>query len=357
MRPTIIHIINTLTVGGAEMLLVNTIPLLKNYEHVLICLSGPETLKQNIQAHIKAYYRLNVVKKHQWIKGIGQIRKIIRHHKPLLVHSHLQLSSILARLACPVNTPLLFTIHSTFSEDAFRKSRLALWLEKLTVKKRHSLIGVSRFVIDDYLHAVPFKGRVFTLYNFVQAKFFKTTQKRHFLSDKVLHLVAVGTLKEAKNYPFLLVSFKMLRSYPVHIDVYGEGPEKEALQKIISADNLNVTLKGSSGDLEKILPEYDAYVICSSHEGYGIAPLEAMACGLPVIASSIPVLKEVIGEDNAIFFELDNPENLASQIKKIIGRKELLSALSEKSRKRALAIASEEKYLSDLNTIYKNIIN
>jgi glycosyltransferase involved in cell wall biosynthesis len=353
-KPTIIHVINNLGIGGAEVLLTNTIPLLDNYEHVLICLSRPETLLKKVKPHVKAYYSLGITQKNHWIKGIGKIRNILRQHKPALVHSHLQLSSLLTRLACPSGMPLVFTIHSTYSRDAFRHNRLALLLEKLIARKRHALIGVSRFVIDDYLDAVPFKGKTFTLYNFVPSIFFDAV-KISSPSNAVLKLVAVGSLKDAKNYSFLLEAFKGLPSCAVQLDIYGEGPEKSLLQQTIDNYDLPVRLMGRANELEKILPQYDAYIICSKHEGYGLAPLEAMACGLPVLASDIPVLREVIGT-NALFFDIHDPAGLAQKIKTVVDNNDILKDLSGKSRERAVEIASQEKYKKDINAIYNDLI-
>lgn len=353
-KPTIVHVINNLGIGGAEVLLTNTIPLLDHYDHVLICLSGPKTLLENLKPYLKAYYVLGITQKIHWIKGVRKIRNVIRKHRPALVHSHLQLSSLLTRMACPSGVPLAFTIHSTYSQDAFRHNRLALLLEKFVARKRHALIGVSRFVIDDYLDAVPFKGKTFTLYNFVPSRFFEAG-KTHSAVNGKLKLVAVGSLKEAKNYPFLLEAFRELPSSAVQLDIYGEGPEKLTLQQTIDKYSLPVRLMGRANDLETVLPQYDAYIICSKHEGYGLAPLEAMACGLPVLASDIPVLREVIG-NNALFFDLRDTTDLVRKIKMILEDNNILKDLSEKGRQRAVAIASQEKYQKDINAIYNDLI-
>lgn len=355
-KPVLVHVINNLGMGGAETLLVNTIPLLQNYDHVLICLSAPDTLKSRIESHLKGFHLLNIKGKSQWIRGIVQLRRLIRRYKPVLVHSHLQLSSLLTRIACPNKVPLVFTIHSTYSQDAFQHSRVALWLERLTVRKKHALIGVSRFVVDDYQRAVPFKGGKFILYNFVAPRFFNAGQPSS-PTTSTIRLVAVGTLKEAKNYSFLLEAFRQLQDLPVHLDIYGDGPEKALLQQLIDTHRLNVTLKGRVDQPERVFPRYHVYIISSRHEGYGIAPLEAMAAGLPVLASSLPVLKEVIGEENALFFDLSNPLQLVQLIKDIIADPELLQPYILKSRDRAKNLAGQERYLADLNSIYHTIIN
>jgi glycosyltransferase involved in cell wall biosynthesis len=355
-RPTIIHVIDSLGIGGAEILLVNTIPLIKNYEHIVICLMPKEDLKQSILHELKAFYQLGVKGKKDWVKAVFGMRKIIQSNRPALVHAHLQISSLLARMACPANVPLVFTIHSTFSEDAFRHNKLAVWMERLTVRKRHHLIGVSRFVIEDYSRFVPFKGSIHVLYNFIPKKFFKNTQKNYSSIGPGLKIIAVGNLKAAKNYPYLLDAFKLLKDVPVSLDIYGDGPQRETLLKIIEENYLNVRLKGKSGAVDEVMQDYDLYIISSKHEGYGIAPLEAMAGGLPVMASDIPVLREVTA-GNALFFDLNNSGDLVRKIKTVLEGKINLQDLALKGQLRAREIASEEGYIKNLNSIYQSIIN
>jgi glycosyltransferase involved in cell wall biosynthesis len=80
-----------------------------------------------------------------------------------------------------------------------------------------------------------------------------------------------------------------------------------------------------------------------------------MACGLPVLASDIPVLREVIG-NNALFFDLRDTTDLVRKIKMILEDNNILKDLSEKGRQRAVAIASQEKYQKDINAIYNELI-
>jgi glycosyltransferase involved in cell wall biosynthesis len=137
------------------------------------------------------------------------------------------------------------------------------------------------------------------------------------------------------------------------VDVYGEGTLRGELQAIINKFGLKVTLKGHSKNLEKILPEYDAFVMTSNFEGCAIAALEAMAVKLPALLSDIPVLRE-LGDANAIYFDLKNPTDLATQIKKILSGTIDLNQYSNLSYERASQLGRRDVYLKKIREIYEN---
>lgn len=351
-QKTILHLINSLGRGGAETLLKNTIPLLPEYHHVICYLNKPDDFKEDFKDYqvICLHHRSKL----QVLSSIRQIRGIIRKHNVAIVHAHLLESTWLGRLATMKNVHFVSTIHSVLSKDAFEVNKNSLRFEKLTTSARQNIIAVSQTVLDDYLKYVAFKGKTFVLHNFVNPLFFENPKTDYKQEYSQLRLVAVGNLKEAKNYEYILDALTELKDLKVQLDIYGSGQYGTGLQTIIDNQKLNVRLMGSRSDINHVLPEYDAYIISSKHEGFGIAPLEAMAKGLPVLASDIPVFREVIG-DNALFFDLKNPSSLVHIIQKILQRETDMKALGEKGRVQAEKIASAAAYIRNLRSIYQQL--
>jgi len=347
----ILHIIDSLTTGGAEILLKNTVNILKEFRHVVVYLNKPDPLIKEFKGDVEF-----ICLHHQGWKKIPstvlKLKKIIMHKKPQLVHSHLQISTICARLATNRSVPLLTTLHSTFSEDAFHKSRKSIWAEKLTLKKHHSLVGVSRHVVNDYLRLIPFRGKIFVLYNFIPDHFFNGIP----FNDSTDHLkcIALGNLKEAKNYHYILDIFSKLKEQNISLDIYGEGRMRNDLQKRINSEGLAVKLCGQVKDPLSVFKEYDLFIQASMHEGFGLSVIEAMASGLPVYLSDIEVFHEITN-DLAYFFLLTDSDEAAKLILQLKQNSEFRKQHVEQAYEYCRDNYSQKKYSNKLLEIYKNV--
>ncbi len=350
LNKTILHITDQLGVGGTEVLLKNTIPELREYEHVIVYLGGGEELMDNFRQF--PVYNLGHKGKSTVIRSGGRLKKIIKEHKVDIVHAHLFWSSLIARWARTPETRLISTIHSVMSKDAFEKNANALIMEKATADWQNDVIGVSRYVLDDYIGQVGYQGRTHVLYNLIPDSFHKPAKKsiikKH--REDPVKCVAVGNLKEAKNYFFLLEAFRLLSGNQFQLDIIGEGQLRTEIQEQIDRYNLPVRILGRRNDLESILGDYAVFIQASTYEGFGIAMAEGIAAGLLPVLSDIPVHREVTA-NNAIYFTLDDPAELARLLLKIDS--ELMSPSQlEVCRSHVRDITSSERYFTKLREIY-----
>ncbi|HEX6335273.1 MAG TPA: glycosyltransferase [Flavisolibacter sp.] len=307
-KKAIVHIIDTLATGGAEIQLKNSVNTLPEYRHLVVYLSGPAHFTNSFEGDVS----FTCLDHKGWSSIMGtvdKLRRIITTLQPVLVHSHLFVSTIVARLATPRNFPLISTLHSMYSLDAFQRNRISLFLERLTLKPRHALIGVSDFVLKDYFRFIPFTGKRFVLYNFLPDNFFRATP--HPARTGALKCVAVGNLKDAKNYFYLLDIFRLLKNTGVQLDIYGDGNLEQSLREQIEREDLPVILKGQVERPADFLPAYDLFIQASRHEGFGLSVIEAMALGIPTFLSDIQVFREITN-NNSHFFPLDQPETAAT---------------------------------------------
>ena len=345
----ILHIIDSLGVGGAEKLLVGIINDLEEFENHLLILKEPAILKTEFN-HLASFTNLHATSFRNALTKVPAVKKIMKEGKFDIVHSHLYESNIIARLAAPKQTKLFNSIHAVSSLASYNDNKLSLWLEKLTYKKKHHLVHVSQTVSNDFDRHIKIKGPSTVLYNFIEEAFFKIPKNE--FCRKNLKLVAVGNLRHQKNYPYLIEAFKQMpRS--VSLDVYGEGPLRKELQSQIDKAKLNIYLKGIKNDLYNILPQYDLFIMSSHFEGQPVALLEAMACGLPALLSDIPVLREV-GNGFAIFFDLRNPGSLVEKIIEIMNEKHNLPEMSAKGFEFAQKHAGKDNYIKKLKSLYES---
>ena len=242
------------------------------------------------------------------------------------------------------------------SHDAYLKNRFALPLERLTYRRRHALIAVSRYALDDFDRHVGVKGKAFVLHNSIAEAFFERPPAEIWTPGRPFRLVAVGNLKEAKNYAFLIEAFRGLAGAPVSLDIYGEGALRPALQAAIDTDRLPIRLMGQSADLPGLLAGYDGYVMPSLYEGFGIAAAEAMAAGLPMLLSDLAVLREV-AQGEALFFDPSEPASFVARVRDILAGRIDLARLSTEGRRIAGENYRRPAYVEKLRGIYGEVMN
>ena len=352
MLKTIIHVIDSLRTGGAEKLLVQTVNSLQEYNNIVCYLHGPTDLKSEFKKCI--FYDLGFKNNLDILNCSIRLRKIIRQVKPDIIHAHLLKSTWISRLANDRGRTLLFTIHNILSEDAFKVNKLSYYFEKLSYSSKQVIISVSNAALDDYKKWIGLKGASYVLYNPIDDRFF-TGKKCKSVPTGNLKLVAVGNLKRQKNYFTLLQAFHFLKGTKVDLDIFGEGPEYYSLEKEIIKNNFPVRLMGKNNDIASMLLNYDAYIMPSLFEGYGIAPVEAMASGLPVLLSNIQVLKEV-SSNKAIYFDPLEPQDIARAIKDFIQMNEIEKIeLSKSLMNQAVSIGDQKQFKSRLLEIYNSI--
>jgi glycosyltransferase involved in cell wall biosynthesis len=344
----LLHIIDGLPVGGAEMLVVTILKNLKGYNLHLIVLGKPDPLAKEVPADCK--FTLLNFKTYRDIPSCALfIRRYIKKNRIDIVHSHLYWSNVIARFATPRRIPLYNCIHNISSMASYTVNRLSLYLEKFSYKKRHHIIAVSKVVLNDFDQWVGLKGKSTVLYNTIGDIFFTGVPKLSFSKEKI-KLVAVGNLRKQKNYPYLLNAFRIMPPY-VSLDIYGIGPLKENLQNEITANNLNIRLCGIHSDMHQVLRGYDAFVMCSTHEGLSIALLEAMSSGLPAFLSDIPVQREC-AENAAVYFDLNNAEDFVKKLLTSFDDTEKLKAMSREGIERAGMLARKDSYIEKLEALY-----
>ena len=355
-KKKLLILIDSLKRGGAETMLVNLLPALNaSFNIVLVTLNNEsDFLEDEITTY--ARYNLGHNSSKDYLRSVSKLKRIVKKHNPDLVHAQLYYSTIIGRIGVPNRIPFVFSIHSFYSKDAFEANRLSLYLERHTYNKRQAIISVSETVFKDYAAHIKVKGRNFILNNFVSEDFFDKQYDFEKRNLSTIKLVAVGNLKKVKNYKFLLQVIKEVKDkISISLDIIGEGGLRDELQDFINIHQLPVTLLGLRSDVDVLLPNYDGLIMCSLHEGFGNAPLEAMAVGLPLLLNDLDVMKEM-SKGNALFYKFNDVSSLAQLLLEFNNNKEILYNLSEKGKSIARKFYSLDSYFLQLKNIYDDLI-
>lgn len=356
MKKRVLHVINSLTIGGAETLLVNSLStgsLNEHTENYLLYFNHSSSLLDLIDKDVKIIC-LNYKGGFDILRILGEIRKIIKKNKIQIVHTHLTPAGVYTHMVCPAGVRHVHTIHSTYSMEKETRWFMRLIDRALFLKKKNcNIISLSDFTKTDLLNTIPFRGKVFVLNNFVADRYFNLPAKQVTRQANKLHLVAVGALKELKNFEYLLEVFAYLTDQEIYLDVYGDG-DKGKYETIIENKKLKIRMMGRIDDMATVIQQYDLFIMSSKFEGFPLSVFEAMAAGIPLMLSDIAPLTSIV-KDNAIYFQLDNAKGTAEQIIGIYQNENNINDMAIKAKAYAEKTVRRDIYIKKLLDIYDQL--
>lgn len=316
----ILQIINSLETGGAERLITETIPLLSKNGHKvdLLVLKNVETsflnaLKKKQCCDIftlgKSYYNpLYVFKMIKYIKSYD------------IVHVHLfpsQYFVAISSLFCNTGTKFIFTEHNTANSRI--NNVLFKQVDKLIYRFYSKIICISPQVKETLRYKLGLNdSKLLIIQNGINLEEINATDQSRrtdfgFSSDDKL-LIMVAGFREQKDHDTVINCLEQL-PFSYKLILVGDGPRRSILEKIIEQKNLQnrVFLLGIRSDVFSLYKMSDIAVLSSHWEGFGLAAAEAMACGIPVIASHVDGLAQVV-YGGGLLFEKGNINDLKNRI-------------------------------------------
>ena len=153
-------------------------------------------------------------------------------------------------------------------------------------------------------------------------------------------LLSIGRLEVQKDFPTLLRAVALVPN--AHLAIIGDGVLRGDLEALAAFLGIRerVRFLGKRGDIPALLRNADLYVQPSLWEGFGIAAVEAMASGLPVVASDVPGLREVVG-DAGVLVKKGSADGFASAMNRLLADADARTVLSQKARARAESFTIE----------------
>lgn len=321
----ILEIIGDSTLAGAPRHLLS---LLENFDYKkfsLFVIAPPGPLAGEIRG-LKKNIDLETVSMNSKL-DLGAIRKIksqIKKIKPDIIHVHGTRAGSLGRLAAiGFKVPVIYTEHlwtknyKLPSRLAHRIQLIGLWfLDMFTTLNIAVSQAVKDFMVDNQISR---DEKVIVIFNAIspskkQAKIFE---------GKEVVIGSVGTLNLQKGMQYLIAAMpQVLKEFPkVRLEIVGEGPFRKNLEKQIKKMKLGgaIHLTGFIKDIEEKLADFDLYVQPSLSESFGLAIIQAMSLGLPVIATNAGGIPEIVTTGKTgILVEPAKPKALADAILKLL---------------------------------------
>lgn len=352
----VLHIIDSLMHGGAEVLLASFVVASKNEATHEVCTLYPSNtvLRERIGNAGIPLIELNAKRKYS-IKTLFRLIQIIRKNPYDIIHIHLFPAQYYGAVAALFarHGKFVFTEHNVHNRR--RESKIFRTFDNLTYKAYSSIICVSQLVEDELLKYLPhLKKKTMVIYNGIQVDPPKVASVYRY--DAVL----VGSLRSnVKGVDVLLHAIKLLGDKISRVAVAGEGILKNEL--IALRDQLGLQEKidflGNVNQVGELLEQSRIFVMPSRYEGLPIALLEAMSKKKPIIATNVGGIPEVIKDrENGLLIPPENPEVLAEKLELLLNSPDLCSKLGNKAYESIQERFSIEKYSQSVINVYKHLV-
>lgn len=297
--------------------------------------------------------------KHGYILNTIALRALYNKIRPDVVNVHYASGCGLLAMLSGVKP----TVLSCYGSDIFEFPRLNKfnnWLLKRILKKADTLASTSHAMADEIRNLLPKYEKKIAITPFgVDTELFKPCFRE--VSNGPLVVGIVKTLSPIYNIDLLLRAFAVvcqsMNPRPV-LRIFGDGPSKSHLIQLAGDLNISeyVEFRGrvSNENVPMELNQMDVFVNCSKQESFGVNILEAMACGLPVVATDCVGPRELIlNGKSGIIVKDRKPESLASEIIKLLKDSELRESMGSVGRERVCKAYDWNKNVFDLERVLK----
>lgn len=369
MKPKILFLITELRPAGAEKIVFSLATQLQHdFEVHVACLSHRRgAVGEWLQNYQIPVLYLDVVRKYELWK-LWKLFRYLRQHHIQILHTHLFHANILGRIVgFFARVPhIISSVHIV--EKRFRPWHF--WLETLTHPLIRYEIGVSpavtRFMREKT--GIPEK-KLRTIFNGIPLKPYQEALAKNYSKKEVLGVPeeqawifgSVGRLAPQKGYSFLIEAYALFRqqhSDSNYLVIIGEGEERSRLEQKIRELRLEsfVFLLGYRHDIPACLRCFDLFVMPSIYEGFGLVAVEAMACGVPILASGVDSLNDLIQEGvNGYLVESQNVQQLAQKMGTLYRQTEILSKLTLAGHQEAKKF-QEERMVEAHRVLYYDML-
>lgn len=372
----ILHLIESLSLGGAEKRLINDLRFMDRdrFENTVVTLLKDNKLENEILNLGIRIYKLNLKGLFDF-KNILRLIKIIRSNKIDIVHTQLFWADILGRIAGSIAcVPVIITtVQSSVYEpgNPYLFSLKRKWLDRITgYLFNDGYIAVSEFVKKSIMTRLGIKGsKIKVIYNNVDISNFDGTgtDRKKLLRKEIgvegsdIVFSIVGRLNPPKGHKFLFEAISMMEtnSSSIMLLVIGDGPSQKELENLSKKLNIEkkVRFLGLRNDVKDLIGISDVFVFPTLSEGMPVALLEAMAMQKACVASRIAPVEEVIEDKkNGYLFTPGNSEELALILKDLCFAKEKMEEIGRNAFLSVREKFSAEKMAKELERYYEDII-
>lgn len=326
----ILHVITSLRTGGAEKLMVDLLPRLRDLGNdvELLLFDGTRTPfyeeleNTGIKIHtlslgVNVYNPLNIFR----------LRKYLKKYD--IVHTHntacqyfVPLAKIITRSKCK----LITTEHNTTNR---RRSIIGFKLiDKFIYRRYNHIISISQKATENLKNYIGQNFSITTIENGVDISIYNILPKPKISYKHEIIISMIAGFRKQKDQDTLIKAISLLPDN-YNLWLIGDGERREILENLVNTLGLTNRVKfwGIRSDIPKLLAKSHIVVLSSHWEGLSLSSIEGMASGRPFIASDVDGLREIVNE-NGILFPQGDEKTLASAIRSLCENHELYKQIA-----------------------------
>ena len=331
----ILHVITSLLTGGAEKLIVDIVPRLREKGHVVdvAVFNGIKTpFLQELQKNkeVRVYLLGNSFYD---VRFILKLRKIMKDYD--IVHTHNSSPQLYATLAnLGLHKRLITTEHNTTNRK--RSNLLLRIVDKWMYKQYEQIICISDKAAENLKDYLGCPDRICVIYNGVDVERFHQAQPIADMKSSRFVALMVAAFRPQKDQDTLVRAISRLPKEKYEVWFAGDGPRMEEVQNLVKrlgVDN-QVRFLGNRTDVSELLKTADVIVMSTHYEGLSLSNIEGMSVEKPFVASDVDGVHEITA-GYGILFPQEEEQTLAQIIVRLSSDNNYYSQISVKCYERA----------------------
>lgn len=361
----ILHVVTRLPVGGVENMLLKVV---KSYDRQrfnvrVCCIKEGGEIADELMRGGYGVDILNRMKKHGFDLGaVTALCHVIKKNNVHILRTHQYHANLYGRIAgvlsgVPVMIPSFHNLYVSPDKPKIHR-RVINWFLSLF---SDALVPVSHVIASDLKRYDRVShGKIRVIYNGIDPEAFSINLSKDEARDvfklprENILIGTVGRLTDQKGHRYLIEAVSGMSN--INVAIAGDGPLKNELKDLAGRFRSGCYFSGrlKPDEIPLFLRALDVFCFPSLWEGMPSSLTEAMAAGLPVIASDIAPNREVLG-DAGILVQKQDPAALAEKIKQIVNDSFLRNELGEKAKKRA-DIFSINRTVNEYESLFEEIL-
>ena len=296
----IIHVVPFLGMGGAEIMCENLVRELKKSGHevIVISLYTKETIITQRLKNESVDIRFLDKKKGFDISMFKKLKKIFKTEKPSAIHTHLYVTKYVFPIATKLKINVVHTFHSIAEKE---NGKIGRKINKFFFKKRNvTPVALSSLVRDSIATGYKIEqDKIPIVFNGIDLS--KCVKKEDYNVTGNFKILHIGRFSEPKNHIGLIKAFKLFhdRHSDSELWLVGDGEKRQEIERCIDENNLSSSIKlfGLQGNVYGFLHDADIFTLPSIYEGMPMTLIEAMGTGLPIVATTVGGIPDMLNEN------------------------------------------------------------